>query len=181
MLENMYKAFRNVLVVMILVMIVGVVAKVSAQDEPEQVWTGFTVSCQSGDPARIFFLAESNGVEHYTLSMVGVAPFFTSIPLEFDTQVGKYLIGWVDNSAGNIEQVVFTNQDGLSGAMPLAADYFTWCDHDDVTEIPTPAPDEPMYEAPLCLAKAWRSDDNSYYCYTPVPSGVVPLPPAINN
>lgn len=184
-MENMSKAVRNVLIVMIAVIILGVVAKTSAQDDVPQVYTSFTVSCQNGSPDHIYILAESNGVETYTVSTYP-GSVAMSIPVQFTTHEGKYLLGWFDGSSLNME-IHFTNADGFDAVMPIQPDYFTWCDHDDETPIPTPAPDataEPVVDAPQCKASAVNQATGHAYCYDPdaqpqnLDGAVVPVPPA---
>lgn len=179
-LEHAAYNVLKVMLVVVLIMLIAIVGRTKAQDVP-QVSTGFTVSCQSGDPSRIYFLVESDGVEDYSVSVFPESVPM-SIPTTFTTHVGKYLLGWLDGSNLNLE-VHFTNSQGFDAVMPIQPDYFAWCDHDDEQPIPEPSTDVPdvVVDAPVCEHSAVDYGTGRAYCYTDAdlgPIGQIPIPPA---
>ena len=185
-----YQEFlRELLVIIIAAILTGVTClglgliKVGAQDEAQQVNTGFMIWCDQGDPARTTFIVQSNGVEDYDMAIVG-GPAETTIPTHFTTHSGTYLLGWVDNSNWNVQEVHFTNSQGFDGVMLLRYDYMTFCGHDVVLDLPDPAsPPEPeptATPAETCERTAYDSGTGHVYCYRPLPGGVVPIPPGPN-
>lgn len=152
-----------------------ILALATRQVDAQDVNTGFTVSCESGDPAHVIFIVTSDGVEDYSFSVFGESGQ-TTIPSHFTTHIGVYELGWLDASSLNLE-AHFTNSFDMDAVYPINPDYFTGCDHDavldPVEEVPVSQPETPA----ICVASAIDGSTGRAYCFVPSASGIIPIPP----
>ncbi len=167
------------IIIILLIMALFVCARVAGAQEPVRTW--FTVDCMEwvdDNTYRIHFGYVSNGVEEFVATFdfpPATAPYITSPPA-FMTVPGEHKYEWyleADSTVDVLTYFVTFDNGYLVHRIGLSIWNAPLCDW-QLVATPPGMPTEPATSS----LWAWNSATGTFYRYTPLAAGVVPLPAA---